>query len=252
VTTRKLRTLRIDEESGLTDHRTAIASRLQAHPEAMRMLIINPVLAFQEAGVELSPAVAKHLLHTIQYPPEIRAERTTLEDQLTAALGASPQPTDSAWLARTVFGQLGVAPVDIGSAEPTYRSSFDAADLAALQSMLPTRGVVSGPAPGPPRDPDAFPARMPFEPKSLGLLDLDAPVPDLPPAASAPTELSLTDLWFYKDAAPPLRPLLRLGVIKSSGVAIHSSTEYRKIRDGKSANALLSWITAVHIPSRSK
>ena len=244
--------LHIDEVRGLIRHRRAIASRLNANPEAMRMLIVNPVLAFKDAGIELSPAVGNHVLHAIQYPPEVRTERTALEDELKSALGGSPRPNDAAWVARAVFDQLGVAPLQIGDAEPVYRSSFDAADLEAFQAMLPTRGVIAAPAAPPDSPPGAAPPRLPFEPKSLRLLDLDAPVPPLPAAATAPAELSLTELWFYKDASPTVRSLLRLGIIVNSGVAIFSSSEYRKIRDGESANLLVSWIAGATIPSRAK
>jgi hypothetical protein len=245
--------LRIDEQRGLIEHRKAIAARLQAHPGAIRMLIINPVMAFKDAGIELSPAVANHVLHAIQYPPEVRAERTRLESELKATLGKTAEPTDPTWLAVTVFGQLGVTPLDIGDAQPAYRSSFTAEELAALGSLLPTRGVVTLPAPDPtPVISGVAPVAMSFEPKTVQLLDLDAPVPAFPPAASAPSELSLTDLWFYKDAASVLRPLLSLGIIISSGVAIYSSSQYRKIRDGEAQSELLMWINAVQVPSRSK
>lgn len=259
----------IDEERGLVQHRKAIASRLAANPEAMRMLIVNPVLAFRDAGIRLSPAVANHVLHAIQYPPEVRAERDRLQSELKAALGRSARPTDPQWLAEAVFGQLVVTPVLIGDHEPVYRSSFDAKTLSELQTLLPTRGVVTIPAPTPvgpavtavtagtagtpEGETPVAPGRMYFEPKSLELLDLDAPVPDLPPAGAVPDELSLVDSWFYKDAAPPVRLLLSLGIIMSSGVAIYSSSQYRKIANGEAESEVLSWITAVRVPStRSK
>lgn len=236
----------IAEERGLIRHRKAIISRLQAQPEAMRMLILNPVLAFREAGIDLTPAVANHVLHAIQYPPEVRAERDRLETELRDTLGRPARPTDPKWLAETVFGRLGVTPVDHSDSEPVYRSSFDAETIAQLRALLPTRGVVTVPAPN---ATESNPAPRPFEPQTVQLLDLDAPVPPLPVAPAAPAELSLVDLWFYKDAAPPVRSLLSLGIIISSGVAIYSSSQYRKIRNGEATSEILSWITAVKVPS---
>jgi hypothetical protein len=236
----------IAEERGLIRHRKAITSRLQAHPDAMRMLILNPVLAFREAGIDLTPAVANHVLHAIQYPHEVRAERDRLEAELKATLGRPARPTDPKWLAQTVFGPLGITPVDHGDAEPVYRSSFDAESITRLQALLPTRGVVTVPAPN---ATPSNPTPLPFQPRTVQLLDLDALVPPLPAAPTAPAELSLVDLWFYKDASPSVRSLLSLGIIISSGVAIYSSSQYRKIRDGDTTSEILSWITAVKVPS---
>jgi len=243
------RTLVIDDVQGLVRHRKAIANRLQAHPEAARLLIVNPVLAFADAGIKLAPAVANHVLHAIQYPPEVRAERTRLEHELRRMLGRAPRPTHPHWLAETVFDQLGVAPVVIGQATPVYRPAFDAATIARLESLLPTRGVVTVPGPAPTT---AGPSPLSFDPRSLGLLDLDAPVPELPPAERAPEELALLDLWFYKDRGPALRPLLELGIVINSGVAIYTSSQYRKIRDGQTQGELASWIRVVNVPSRPK
>jgi hypothetical protein len=239
----------IDDERGLITQGRAIIDRLRANPQSMRMLIINPVMAFADAGIKLTPSVANHVLHAVQYPPDVRAERTRLEQELKELLGRSPRPADSRWLADTVFGQLRVRPLDVDGASPVYRPSLDAETVARLVALLPTRGVVtveptaegaSAPAPAP--------APLSFEPRSLRLLDLEAPVPAFPPAATTPTELTLVDLWFYKDSGPGLRQLLDLGILINSGVAIYPASEYRKIRDGQAQGELLSWISAVRIP----
>jgi hypothetical protein len=191
----------IDHERGLITQGRAIIDRLRANPQAMRMLIVNPVLALADAGIKLTPSVANHVLHAVQYPPEVRAERTRLQQELKDLLGRSPQPTDPGWLADVVFGQLHVRPLDVDGAAPVYRSSLDSETVARLVALLPTRGVVTlEPVPAGASAPAPIPAPSSFEPRSLRLLDLDAPVPALPPAVTTPTELTLVDLWFYKDS----------------------------------------------------
>lgn len=276
-------TLRIETQQGLVDQRAEIVARLQANPLAARMLFLNPVMAFADAGIELTPAVANHVLHAIQYPPEVRAQRDQLEDQLYEALGRRARPCDPSWLADVVFGQLRIVPRDIGGTQPTYLPAIDAATVASVQSLMPTRGVVTVPGPSEPPTPTepsptaqpapeaagtteslaaaqgTGPTATPLAPLGLSAftlqtvqqLDLDAPVPALPLATSAPPELSLTDLWFYKDTDPTVRQLLQLGILMQSGVAIYSSSQYRSIRDGATTNQFLSWITAVHVPSGS-
>jgi hypothetical protein len=242
--------LTITTERGLTRYRKQIAARLQTNQAAMSLLVINPVLALREVGVHLSPKVATHVLHAIAYPPAIREQRTRLIDELKAELGSVPHPNNKEWLARTVFGQLGATPLKLGTHAPVYKSSVDPEAVVAIQALLPTRGVTVDGKPQDPEHPIYAPPDVPLacQPQTLGQLDMDAAVPDLPVAAKAPKELTLPQLWFYKDTVPLARPLLQLGIVENSGVYIHGPDNFRKIRDGKLPNDLVSWIAAVRVP----
>lgn len=245
--------LTITTERGLTRYRKQIAARLQADPAAMSLLVINPVMALREVGVHLSPKVANHVLHAIAYPPAIREQRTRLIDELRAELGGVPHPNNKEWLARTVFDQLRATPLVVGTHQPVYKSSVDSDAVLAIQALLPTRGVTVDGKPQDPEHPIYAPPDLPLacQPHTLSQLDMDAPVPDLPAAAKPPRELTLSELWFYKDSLPLARPLLQLAIVENSGVYIHGPDNFRLIRDGKLPNDLVSWISGVRVPGTS-
>ncbi len=240
--------IEINRERELVRQGRAIVTRLSQDPELMKLLIINPVLAFKDAGIKLSPAVGNHVLHAIQYPPAVRAERDALEAQLHDALGSPARPTDPTWLASTLFDRLGVTPLVIGDHQPTYQSSTDAESLTRLEALLPTRGVRTVPSSATAPTPPAV-GRWAFDPTPVTLLDLESPVPELDSAPSPPADLALVDLWFYKDSHPLAKPLLSLGILTVSGLAIYSSGEYRRIRKGQVTNQLVSWISSLRIPA---
>jgi hypothetical protein len=242
--------LTITTERGLTRYRKQIAARLQANPAAMSLLVINPVMALREVGVELSPKVANHVLHAIAYPPAIREQRTRLIDELRKELGVVPHPSNKEWLARTVFDRLQATPLEIGERTPVYKSSVDTSAVRAIQALLPTRGVTVDGKPQDPQHPIYAAPDVPLacQPQTLNQLDLDATVPDLPVAKKAPAELTLPQLWFYKDSVPLAKPLLQLGIVENSGVYIHGPDNFRLIRDGDLPNDLVSWISGVRIP----
>jgi len=244
--------IHIKTERDLIKYRRQIAARLRADPTAMRLLIINPVQAMRDVGVRIAPRVANHILHTVQYPPAVRAQKTRLTHELTAALGGKPHPTDPEWLAYTLFVQLKIPPVRTADATPAYKAGLEPTEVRGIQSLLPTRGVTVDGTPQDPEHPVYAPATVPLacQPNTVEMLDLDAPVPSLPPAP-APASLSLTELWFYKQANPVIRQLLRLGIIENSGVALHGPVNYRQIRAGNMPNDFLQWISEVRIPGRA-
>ena len=244
--------IQINTERDLIRYRTQIVARLQADPTAMRLLVINPVQAMRDVGIQIAPRVANHILHSVQYPPTVRAQKTRLIHELTAALGRKPHPSNPEWLAYTVFVQLEIPAVQTTGITPAYQAAVEPAAVRGIQSLLPTRGVTVDGTPQDPEHPRYAPPTVPLacEPRTVEMLDLDAPVPPLPPAP-APASLSLTDLWFYKEASPVVRKLLRLGIIENSGVTLHGPSDYRRIRAGTMPNDLLLWLSEVRIPGRT-
>lgn len=220
--------------------RKVIAARLEASQGIAVLLMLNPVLALREIGVDLSTEIADHVLRSLRHPPHVDAWRTKLEKSLQKDLSERARPNDAQWLATTLFTRLGLFPMMIGRHKPVYVDPLagDREWIASLRPSIPkfagttaeaVHGTTVGVAPDKP---------------TLRRLDLEARVPPLEPASKPPSALSLEELWFYKDASPIARALLELGIIEKSALSIHSGESFRKIKGG-APNAFTDWIDAV-------
>jgi hypothetical protein len=232
----KATTLHVDSHRALVGKQRKIVKALEAHPDLLPLLAVNPLEAFHEAGITFSPKMADHVVDTIHLPPRLREERDQLRDMLTEALGEDPRPTSPTWLVRALFRLLDVTPLNTTGREPVYRSTIDAQAADRLAALIKPYHRAESRAAGVPITPSR---------RSVGLLDLDAPVPDLPAAAKQPAQVTLPELWFYRDAHELVRPLLRLGIIYSSGIRVVPKAAYRRIREGKQRNQLASWVRSV-------
>jgi hypothetical protein len=238
--------LDVTTHAQLQTQREEIFGRLNAAPDIARLMLINPVKALSDVGVHLSPSVASHVLHVLQLPASAQERRKTLERSLRDRLGEPPEPLDSAWLARVVFEKLALKPKRTRGREPVFAPPVNQADLERLQRRRPT----IRPAPELPRPPGGTTISVaPWRP-AFRRLDLDAPVPEVPAARTAPKRLPLVDLWFYKDDSPVAHDLLELGVILRGAFPIHSTHGYREIKAGRRKSAFLAWITDVRFPQR--
>jgi hypothetical protein len=232
-------------ESDLIRQRTAMVRALTVRPEVARLLLANPVLAFRDVGVTISPAVATHILHAVRHPASVRAERQLLTDELRAALTAAPRPTDPEWLATALFTQLKVTPLVTKGRQPTYLAAIPADARLRLHALLPRRRRHRLPT-GP--DTGATATRR----QPLRRLDLDAPVVECPVARTAPTRVSLEQLWFYRGAHDLVRPLLRLGIIEHNALPLLGAAAYRKARSGERPYDLLRWIDHIGWPENPR
>jgi len=242
------------ERLAIDSHRTilgsfrTVADRVNADPEFSVMFLINPVMALERYGVDLSPDLKRHVLHTLQHPAAMRTRRDELEAKLREALGEAPKPEDEAWLAALLFERLKLQPLEIGDTEPEYKPPLNAEMLKALALKRPKGGkrykgerllkVQSRVGTAPWRE-------------AFRRLDLDAPVPKLPPAKYPPKTIALVNLWFYKDENPLVRDVLEYGVLQSRGFPFHSPDSFRQIAEGKKTNAFRTWIRAVRFKERS-
>ena len=227
----------VSSHRSLLAKRDAMVAALQAKPELLPLLAANPVLAFRDAGVTISPEVASHVLHALQYPPAVRAERDRLIKELQEGLGEAPRPRDATWLAVTVFEKLKVAPLETRGRQPAYVSAIPDDARERLQALLPDRPRVQLPSrPGSHR------------PEPLRRLDLNAPLVEIPKAAKRPKTLSLEALWFYRGAHRLVPSLLRLGVIESGGLPFLGADGYRKVKSGERPNPLVGWVDDVKFP----
>ncbi|MGA8029230.1 MAG: hypothetical protein WB992_18985, partial [Bryobacteraceae bacterium] len=168
--------LKIDSHIGLAAAQQEIVNRLQANPDIAQLLLVNPVSAFQDVGVELSPDLAAHILHTVQYSPEAAARRRALQSKLEQSTGEKPRPSDPVWVAAFLFQKLRLAPLDTTGATPMYKSTVDPAITAKQLASIPKLN------PGPVLPHADHGTAFVFDTITPGVrhLDLDTPAPQLP------------------------------------------------------------------------
>lgn len=233
--------IRITSHRGLIGKQREIFRRFNDNPEIATLLFLNPVLAFKEIGVELTPELRRHVLHAVRHPPGPRARREELEASLRKTLGEAPKPLDRQWLAGTLFDTLALTPLKTGGRKPVYRPPLNEESVKRMKALRPkmrrARHV--------PRSKRGNVIRVKPWRSSFRRMDLEAPVPELSPAKKAPGTVSLETLFFYKDASPVARDLLELGVLQKRAFPIQSPASFRKIRSGEKANAFRSWIKSV-------
>jgi hypothetical protein len=237
--------LHIATHRELLANRKQIAARLEAAQDVAALLMLNPVLALREVGVDLAPEIADHVLRSLRHPPQVDVWRTKLEESLQKELGERARPNEPDWLATTLFTKLGVGPLNVADNKPVYVDPL-AGDREWIASLRPKVPVFTGTTAQPVHGTTVGVA--PDKP-TLRRLDLAAPVPALEAASSPPATLSLEDLWFYKDVSPVARELLELGIIEKSALSIHSGDSFRKINGG-APNAFTDWIDSVRFAGR--
>jgi len=238
----QLKAIRIESHRALAGKQRDLAARVAAHPDVAVMLLINPILAFKQLGVTLSPEIASHVLHAVQHPAPVRTRREALEASLKKALGEAARPVDAVWNARLLFTLRKLKPLDIGDAKPAYTLPLGQQEAQNLHDLRP-RAVLRYP------QPRLLPPRTRLNAvswkESLRRMDLAAPAPQLPNAAKAPAEVVLEDLWFYKDQDEIVHDALELGLIMRSAFPIHSPDSFRKVLSGEQRNAFRSWIKRI-------
>lgn len=234
--------LRIDSHRLLIAKRKAIIDALVADPERGKLLFANAALAFKDSGVDLSPAISNHVLHTVRQSPEATTRREKLTEQLRAALGSVPKPSDPEWLAKTLFTKLQVTPLATKGHEPTYRPAIPVEVQQRLRRHLAPSSR--------PRVPVTSTATQPTPPPWR--LDLDAEVPSLKPASKAPKTVTVETLWFYLGAHELVRPLLELAIIERSVLPTLTREQYEKVKSGKPTGGFIDWVDTVSFPDRTK
>jgi hypothetical protein len=242
--------LKIATHRDLLARQREIAERVAAQPALSVMLLINPVLAFKQLGITMTPEIAHHVLHTIQHPKALRTRREELEAKLKEVLGEPARPTEPAWNAHLLFELRKLHPLEIGERTPVYRPPLGQEESAKLHELRPA-GTKRYPQPRllPPR---TRVGSVPWK-ESLRRIDLDAPAPKLPRAQARPAEVPLEDLWFYKDLDEVVHDALELGVIQRRAFPIHSPDSFREILEGRKSNAFRLWIRSMAFkPGRAK
>ena len=206
------------------------------------MLAVNPVMALEAYGVKLTGEMRDHVLRSLKHPEAVKTRREELEASLEKALGEPPKPEDPAWMAHALFDLLKLRRSTSATASRPTRPPLNADILARLAPLRPKPRVKYPPT------------RFKTIASSLGVvpwqekarfLDLTAKVPDLPPAKTAPAQVSLEDAWFYKDKDPTAHDLVELGQIRRTGLAFHTPDRFRKIAAGETPNVFRSWFRTI-------
>ncbi len=236
--------LKITTHRALVGERTTIIAALAADPRSARMLAANPALALRAVGVQLSPAIADHILHAVQQPAEVRSRRAELAAALTKDLGVAPHPSDPARLAEILFGALHLHPLATAGRQPTYVPTIPEASQDRLRALLPNpdRRLPARTAPTAPST----------RPPPVWRLDPGAPVPALPRARFRPKRVTLPELWFYLPSHELVRPLLELGILEVSVMPVLPPDAFAKVRDGGQTGGLTDWIQSVTFPRGSR
>ena len=243
----KFEHLKIGSRRGLTAHQNEIMSRINANPEFGVMMLINPVLAMKDLGVELATGVIDHVLHRLQHPPKLVTRREALEATLTEKLGEMPRPQDPAWVSRLLFEKLQLKPLATAGKIPHYLRPMSEEVLDRLRHWRPK-----------PKSRYPNVRRSPIETRltvsawtpAVRRLDLKTSAPQIDAATEVPKEVTLEDLYFYKDLNDTARMVLELGVVQRQSFPFHTPDTYRRIRAGDKSNAFRAWIRAVHFPEQ--
>jgi hypothetical protein len=241
--------LAIQSHRNLVGSSRAIAERVNADPEFSVMFLINPVLALERYGVELSAEIKRHILHTLQHPAALRTRRDELEAKLREELGEAPKTDDEAWLARLLFERLRLQPLEIGAAKPVYMPPLNAEILKQLALERPN-GKKRYPGPRLIKV-RSFVSTSPAR-DAMRRLDLYAKPPQLPTAATAPATIRLVDVWFYKEANPLVRDVLEYGLLQKRGFPFHSPDSFRQIAEGRKTNAFRIWVRALRLKEQNE
>lgn len=220
-----------------------LAKRLAADPEFSVMLLANPVLALEKYGIKLTDRLRSHVLQALRHPKALRDRRAALEHELEHKLGERPKPNDPKWLANRVFVERKLSPRQTEAASPAYREEDPGGIVASLKAAR---------LPGTNRYPEVrriqVTARLGVAPSppTIRRLDLDAPLPDLPPASAVPVSLTLEQAWFYKDD-PVVRDLVELGTIERRGFRFRTPADFRAIAKGEKVDGFRAFVRAVRV-----
>lgn len=89
----------------------AICERINANPELARLVLVNAILAFEDAGVEMSQEVKSHIRKTLRRPAKLEERKARLEKEIRAEYGdlvGESLQQDACERARFLFETLGL------------------------------------------------------------------------------------------------------------------------------------------------
>lgn len=106
--------LAVNTHRDLLSNMRTICHRLNDNPDLARMLLVNPILALEDAGVQLSPEIKQHIIDSLRFPPSVVERKEALELELhdeLRSLGVPHRlPLTASQRADLVFRILKIAP----------------------------------------------------------------------------------------------------------------------------------------------
>ncbi len=145
----------IASRADLRKNMRAISTRLNDNPELARLILVNPILAFEDAGVQMTSEVKQHIMDTLRFPKRLMERKAQLETEIGDALGCLDMnvklPLNEQQRADLVFRILKVRPL---AGEPQeferisskrarlYRKSHPLLDKLAEYERLRQGGLV--------------------------------------------------------------------------------------------------------------
>ncbi|MEO7177742.1 MAG: hypothetical protein ABIW83_02765 [Allosphingosinicella sp.] len=106
--------IEVGTERDLRGSMREICRRFNADPMLSRLLMVNPIYAFEDAGVVLSPAMRQRVMEALRFPPKLKEQIARLEQELGEELEQLGEdctlPLDGARRANLLFRTLKVEP----------------------------------------------------------------------------------------------------------------------------------------------
>lgn len=247
-TVRDFEPLDVGKHRQLVGNQREIFQRINDNADLSRLFFLNPAMAMKELGVTLSPEMTHHVLSATRHPPGFSKRRTELEDRLKKATGEEPQPNNPEWVSEFLFKGLELEPLDTSNQEPKYLEPLNAQIVKNLQARRPQLQKVTPNRRG--RTLSGTVLGVATWRPAVRRLDLKAELPKLNTLSTAPAQVGLEELYFYKDSHPLARDLLELGIIQRRGFPIQSADSFRKIKQGTKRNSFYTWIKRVRFAEK--
>lgn len=113
----------VRNERDLRANIRAINQRFNEHPEIARLIFVNPVLALEDIGIELSQPAKEHIVNALRFPRLQRERIARLEEEIQSEFqrrGLTHQlPLTDATRAQLLFTSLRLRPVGPDGDDPS-------------------------------------------------------------------------------------------------------------------------------------
>ena len=94
-----------------------IGRRFNENPDLARLVLVNPILALEDVGVQLSPEVKKHIIDLFRFPAGLKKRKAKLEAELKEELSElklpHKLPLTPESRADLLFGVLKITPLEV-------------------------------------------------------------------------------------------------------------------------------------------
>lgn len=117
-----------------------ISTRLNNNPDLARLVFVNPILAFEDVGVQLSPEMKRHIMDRIRFPPKLKEKIARLEQELKDELAQlhvkAELPLTPERRAELLFKVLQVQPLDPDKANAARLESNRTKEYKRLHPLI--------------------------------------------------------------------------------------------------------------------